>query len=94
MHLDLKHSRLYLCVVEYVPDHGGAHIALADVPHETLSHEFLHRTPSLLHAYVILQHAWLVCKVPPRWISFLERHEFLSDREVDQVEVQVVQAKV
>ena len=95
MHLYLEDRGLDLSVVHDVSQHSGAQIADTDVADESLFDESLHCSPCLLIGHVILLHAWLVAVVVPLGrVSLLEGYELECDWEVNQVQIQVLNAEV
>lgn len=101
VHFDLKDGRLDLSVAENLTDHGSANIAEANVADKTLSDQLFHGLPGLLvRDTVVDDHARLpsveffVKADPLRGVKLVNRYEGLSDWEMNQVEVQVVDTEV
>jgi hypothetical protein len=89
VHLYLEHRRLYLAILQDLCQHASAHVANANVAYKTLRHELLHRLVRHLVSYALrkfhtgLRAGWVV--EPLWWISRLDWHELLRNREVDQI---------
>ena len=101
MHLNLKHSGFDRCIVEHLLDLHCANIAEANITDESFSHEGLHSLPCLLvgdtsvenHPRFSSIHARIVVD-PFRRISRLDWDERLRNREMNQVQVKVINSKI
>ena len=101
MHLYLKYGWLDSSKAEHLANHSGADIAESNVAHKAFSHEFFHGLPSLLvrnssvQNHSVFASIDLLVKVNPlRRVFALDRHELQSDREVNEVKVEVVNTHV
>ena len=93
----MKNSRLDGGVVKHLTNHADANVAEADVADKAFSDKRLHCFPGLLESHsVVHNHSWGasvdsgIVVDPLGWVLSFERHEWLSDWEVNQIQVQVV----
>lgn len=101
MHLNLEHGWLDSSIAKYLANHRSADIAESNVADKTFSHEFFHGLPSLMvrnssvkNHSVFASIDLLVFVNPLRRVFGLDRHELQSDREVNEVKVEVVNTHV
>ena len=95
--LDLQHGGRDARVVHQVAKERDGVVADADLPHELARDERLHRVPGLLERHVRLAHDGRVALRivhPLGRVARLERHVGERDREVHEVEIEVVETEV
>lgn len=93
--LDLEDGGLDLGVLEDIVDLVGVDVAAADVSREFLLDEGLHCVPGVLVASLRIENHLLVIGVHPLGrVLALDGHELLSDGEVNQVEIQVLELQI
>jgi hypothetical protein len=95
VHLNLKYCWFDRRVVDDITDQSCSDIAHTDISNETFLDQLFHCSPGFLVRDIVFLHAWLVSSVvPARWVAGLERDEFQSDREMDQVKVKIGETKI
>jgi len=88
---------LDLCVFKDITDLAGCNIADTDVANEALAHELLHGLPSLLVGHAVINHNLgneSLFVIEPAAANDWRCTVFLSDRVMDQIQVQVIDFKV
>lgn len=94
----LKHRRLHFAILQDLCQHASTDVANANITYKTLRNELLHRLVSHLISDALsefhtgLSNGWIV--EPLWWISRLDWHELLRNREVNQIEIQIVQSEI
>ena len=101
VHLDLEHGRLDCGVVEHLSEHLSVDIADSNVLGESFALESLHSLVSLLvSACVVEDNLWFAAiqgwveAEPLGRILLLDGDELEGDREMNQVQVNVVKTKI
>ena len=82
---------------EEIAEERSRAVANADAAHDSGPDEFLHRPPGLRQRDIDHLHSRLGCRRvvdPARGIADVEGDESLGDREMDEVEIEVVEAEV
>lgn len=96
MELDLEDRWFDLGVGEDISDQRGTHVTDADGLNETLVVELLHGSPRLVNWHWIFKHGtvalWMIG--PLWWVMVLEWNVLERNWEMNQVEVDVVEAEV
>ena len=101
MHLNLQHCRFDSSVVQYLSNGHSCNITEADIAAESIGDKALHRLPCLLVSNTCVKyHAAIRCVPIDRSVEvfpfgrvlLFDRHVSQSDREMDQVQVNVVDA--
>ena len=101
VHLDLEHGRLDCGVVEHLPEHHSVEVADANVLGESLALESLHSLVRLLvsargvenNLWFAAIQSWIEAE-PLGRVLLLDGDELEGDREMNQVQVNVVKTKI
>ena len=103
VHLHLERSRLDRGVIQHLADGRRPDVAEPDIAAQTLPHKCLHRLPSLLVSDACVKYHAAIRRItvdarvevfPLRWVSLLMGHICQRNGEVNQVQINIVKAKV
>ena len=97
MRLHLQHGGTDFCVRQQVAKKAGPKITDANLFHQSIINQFLHRSPCFLNRNFDFDHVRLFSRgieEPARRIAMLKWDEFLSDRKMDQIQIQLFQTQI
>ena len=101
MHFHLENSWFDCSIVEHLSNLLSSNVAESDVADKTLSYKSLHSLPCLLVCHTRIKYhlgcatVQVLIEVDPlRWIKLLNGHEWLSDWEVNQVQVKIIHTEI